>query len=243
MNNLSPTRRATWRKGVLGILLRTFPADVFQARRSRARFQTAVMGRQGHLKTRVLEDLRRLNIDTEIFGIPRVRSYWRALREADFERTFRIPLYRLASSPSFSKSLGRFDPGGPQEYCREAVDSTAGLPKTTRDGLSEQTPMRTTAVRMVFTLVGVRKHCGHILNTPKPFPLPSQVFDLPLNLCFFARDNPKPTTSRVSVGLIMPSSHNLAEAYSAVDCSSISSLSAECWLGSLQECQCSGSLG
>lgn len=53
MFNLSPTKRATWRVDVLGVLLRAFPAGVFQAGRSRARFHTAVIGRQRHLRTRV----------------------------------------------------------------------------------------------------------------------------------------------------------------------------------------------
>ena len=79
----------------------------------------------------------------------------------------------------------------------------------------------------------------HIRKTPKPLPFPSHVV-LPPTL-FRPRKarsrvtmpSPRPTTSRVSVGLIIPSSQRCAVEYSAVDWSSISAFKEECWAGSL----------
>ena len=63
----------------------------------------------------------------------------------------------------------------------------------------------------------------YILNTPNPLSSPSQDVECeplcPLSLPRLraARANPKPMTSRVSVGLIIPSSHSRAVEYNAVD--------------------------
>jgi hypothetical protein len=84
----------------------------------------------------------------------------------------------------------------------------------------------------------IRLTC-YIRKTPKPLPFPSHVV-LPPTL-FRPRKarsrvtmpSPRPTTSRVSVGLIIPSSQRCAVEYSAVDWSSISAFKEECWAGSL----------
>ena len=89
-------------------------------------------------------------------------------------------------------------------------------------------------VDIVFILI------HHIRNTPYPLPSPSQVVVLlallpepaPLR-SRAASANASPTVSRVSTGLMIPSSHNLAVEYTAVDWCSISDLSEVCWAGSL----------
>ena len=59
---------------------------------------------------------------------------------------FSNPTLSVGVFPFVLQESGEFDPGGPQESCSEAFGSTAEFPKTNRDGSSEQTTMRTTAV-------------------------------------------------------------------------------------------------
>ena len=59
----------------------------------------------------------------------------------------------------------------------------------------------------------------YIRKTPKPCLFPSHVVEDPLRsgLLRDTKASPNPTTSLVSVGLIIPSSHNRAVEYNAVD--------------------------
>ena len=61
----------------------------------------------------------------------------------------------------------------------------------------------------------------YMRKTPKPRLFPSHVVDEPCALRPFhsraASANPNPTASRVSVGGMIPSSHNLEVEYNAVD--------------------------
>jgi hypothetical protein len=86
----------------------------------------------------------------------------------------------------------------------------------------------------------------YIRKTPKPCLLPSHVVEN-LSLCSgLLRDtkaSPNPTTSLVSVGLIIPSSHNRAVEYNAVDWSSISACNEACCEESLIDMMSFGGMG
>ena len=84
-----------------------------------------------------------------------------------------------------------------------------------------------------------RSGVHYILKTPKPLESPSHVVSLgpekfAPRLSRETRARPRPTTSLVSVGLIIPSSQRRAVEYKAVDWFSISACREECWDGSLE---------
>ena len=90
----------------------------------------------------------------------------------------------------------------------------------------------------VCPLLNLSLSLPYMRKTPKPFLSPSHVVTPPADEPGSRRSredraSARPRVSRVSTGLMIPSSHRRAEAYSAVDCSSISSLSVECLVGSL----------